>query len=411
MIHSKFSKPRVFPWASLRSPEQVNRLQDISGDLALNRDKQYEIGRETLLDYRKRIPSFTGRARQFEYGDMEYWYDLANKVNPGTGDPHFVELDDLKNTLTDLAMFLTDDNNTFTGTQWFPKLRLNGFTLNIGDPEAILERQFNIVGEGYITLPGHYLAYQSASASGSGTFAEAIVLSPVPVAYASGAYILRVLRERAGIVTDMTLFEDETLSPAANTWGYNSGTHTLTVQSCINGDLIKVYFESATAYTSTWTDVNTVPEMLMAEYCEVYIKFTSSQKIFRLQSVGIDATFERTDYGEIGTFEKVQYGVKSQTVRISLNRYIEGFSLEDILAGDTSYPYVNPLDFADDIQVLVKVFGEREHTNFKIGYLMQEVSPTAIGTSLTVQDYIKATTTLECDNIKISDVESEVAFA
>ena len=411
MIHSKFSKPRIFSWESLRSPEQVNRLQDISGDLALNRDKQYEIGRVTLLDYRKKTPSFTGRMRQFEYGSMEFWYDLANKVNPGTGDPHYVELDDMQHTLVDLAMFLTDDNSTFTGTQWFPKLRVNGFTLNIGDPEAIVERQINVVGEGYITLPDNYLAYQSASVTGSGVVEEAIVLSPAPVAYASGAYIFRVLRERAGVVVDLTPFEDETVTPAANTWGYNNGTTTIIVQSCIAGDLIKVYYESATAYTTTWTDSDTVPEMLLAEYCEIYLKFATSQKIYRIQSVGIDATFERTDYSEVGTFEKVQYGVKSQTVRISLNRYIEGFSLEDILASETSYPYVNPVDFADDIQVMVKIFGEREHTNFKMGYLMQQVSPTAIGTSLTVQDYIKATTTLECDNIKISDVESEVAFA
>jgi hypothetical protein len=415
MIHAKFSKPRWFSWNSNREPEQINRLQEISKDLALNRDKQYEIGRVDLLDYRKKTPSLTKRLRQFENGDMSFWYDLANKENPGTGDDHYVTLEDFKNTIGDIAYFLTDDDNTFTGTQWIPKVRVSGFSLNIGDPEAIVERNFNVVGENDITLPDNYLAYaKKIVGAGSGAFADTVVLDgatgnpPVPVAYASSKYIFRVLRIRSGQVSE--LIEDETLSPAVNTWGYNNSTKTVTVQDCETGDILKVYYESATAYTTTWTDDNVDATMLLAEYCEIYIKFTTSNKIYRLQSIGIDATLTRTDYGEIGTFEKVQYGVKDQTVRISLNRYLQGFALEDIFAGETAYPYVNPMDFVDDLQILVKVYGERAHTNFKIGYLMTKVSPTTLGNTLTVQDYLKATNSLECDNVKISDTESEVAF-
>ena len=60
---------------------------------------------------------------------------------------------------------------------------------------------------------------------------------------------------------------------------------------------------------------------------------------------------------------------------------------------------------------MVKIFGEKEHTNFRIGYLMNKISPTAIGNSQAINDYNKSTTALECDNLIISDLESEIVFA
>jgi hypothetical protein len=406
MIHSKMVKPRAFPWNSARDPEQINRLQEITGDLALNRDKLYEIGRIDLLDYRKRTPSFTGRFRQFEYGSMEFWYDLANVVTP-VGPSHAVALTDLETTMIDVSTYLTDDNNTFTGTAWFPKLRVSGFTINIGDPDAMLERNFNVISEGAFELPGAYFAYQDDTVGLVG--AHAMILSPVAVAYASGKYIFRVLRVRSGSVSQ--LVEDESLTPAADTWGFVSGTNTLTVQSCLVGDIIKCYYESATAYATTWADDDLDASVLLAEYCEVYMKVGTAERIYRLQSVGIDVTFTRTDYKEIGNNEVVQTGVKDKSVKISLNRFLEGFSLEEMLANDTSYPYINPADFSDNIQMMIKVFGEKEHTNFKIGYLMNKISPTALGLSQAVQDYLKTTTALEGDNLLISDVEADIVFS
>jgi hypothetical protein len=416
MIHAKMTKPRIFPWNSARQPEQINRLQEISGDLALNRDKIYEIGRLNLLGYRYRLPTFTGRFRQFEYGSMAFWYDLANMVNPGSGDSHSITLDDLQTKEYDIAAFLTDDSSVFSGTVWFPKLRMTGFTLNIGDPDAMIERNLNLIGEQAIDLPGGYLAYATeTSPIHSGDADLDIVLDgtsgrpPVPIAYASGKYIFRVLRIRTGVVSE--LVEDEGSAPADNTYSYNNSTKTVTVTACETADVVKVYYESATAYTTTWTDDTSDPNVLLAEYAVINLKVGSSSRIYKLQSVGMDVTFERTDYKEIGTHEIVQTGVKSTTVRISLNRFLEGFTLEDILAADTAYPYINPEDYAQNIQMQVLIYGEKEHTNFKIGYLVNNISPTAQGKSQTIQDYLKATTTLESDNVKISDDISELAFA
>jgi len=401
MIHAKYCKPRIFPWNSTREPEQIDRSQDIGGDLTLNREKQYEIGRDGILGYRKGTPAFAYSMRQFEYGQMGFWNSLVNKVNP-VGSPYYVTLEDLKTPISDIAAFLTDDNGTFTGSIWFPKLRVNGFSINIGDPDAIVERNFDLVGEDYKILDGKYFAYEKATAVAPGV--QTIVLDPVPVAYATDKYIFRVLRVRSGVVSE--LIE----GIGTNQWQFTAPA-TVEINDGLTDDVHKVYYESATAYTTLWTNNNSDSDFLLAESCEISIKVGTGTRVYRLQSVGIDVAFERTDYKEIGNSEIVQTGVKSKTVTISLNRFSEDFSLEAILAGDTTFPYINPRDFVDNIQLMVKVFSDKTHTAFKIGYLMNNISPTTLATAQPVEDYQTRTNALECDNLKISDHESEIVFA
>jgi hypothetical protein len=401
MIHAKYVKPRIFCFNSARVPEQIDRSQDIGGDLTLNREKVYEIGRDGLLGYRQKTPSFAYSMTQFEYGSMAFWYDLANKVTPGAP-PYDVDLDDLKETQCDIAAFLTDDDNTFRGTIWFPKLRVNGFSLNIADPESIIERKFALIGEDYKMLDEKYFAYETATNSVPGD--ETIVLDPVPVLYAATSYIFRVLRVRAGAVSEL-------LEGVASGQYTFTGPATVVVHGCLVADICKVYYEAATAYTTTWANNDSDPDLLLAENAEIYMKVGTSTRIYRLQTVGIDVKFDRADYKEIGNSEVVQTGVKSKTVTISLDRFATDFSLEDILASDTTYPYIDPRNFAENIQLMVKIYQEKSHTNFKIGYLMNNISPSALSTTQAIEDYNKRTNSLECDNLKISDHANEIVFA
>jgi hypothetical protein len=393
-------KPRAFPWNNDRDPEQIDRLQNITGDQTLNREKVYEIGRVGRLGFKKSTPSFAYSATQFEYGSMDFWYCLANKENPASGGlDNSVDLDDLVETQTDIAAFLTDDNNTFRGSIWFPGLRVNGFSINIADPDATIERSFDLIGEDYKMLDAKYLSFQKATAAGATTI---MVLSPAAIEYASGDYIFRVLRVRSGVVSELV----ETID-----WTYVNGTATLTITGCSVGDICKVYYPSSTAYTTTWTDNDVDPDLLLAEYCEIRLKVGTSTRIYRLQTVGIDVAFDRADYKEIGNSEIVQRGVNDKTVTISLNRFSENFALEDILANDTTYPYIDPRNFAENIQLQILIYNEKAHTNFKIGYLVNGLSPTTISTSQDVQAYNQRTVALESDNLKISDDISELAFA
>jgi len=401
MIHARMCKPRAFPWGSDRDPEQIDRLQNITGDQTLNREKVYEIGRVGRLGFKKGVPSFAYSATQFEYGSMAFWYDLANKEDPATGDDHYIDLDDLVETQCDIAAFLTDDNSTFRGTIWFPGLRVNGFSINIADPDATIERSFDLIGEDYKMLDGKYLAFQKATAAGAST---TIVLNPAPVLYAAASYIFRVLRVHAGVVSEIFETTDWTFAAPA----------TLTVTGGVNGDIIKVYYESGSAYTTLWTDNDSTtggdPDMLLAEYCEIRLKVGTGTRIYKLQTVGIDVAFDRADYKEIGNSEVVQRGVNNKTVTIALNRFSDTFALEDILASDTTFPYINPRDFAEDIQCQILVYGEKAHITEKIGYLITGLSPTTIGTTQDIEAYNQRTCNLESDNLKISDDFSEVAF-
>lgn len=400
MIHAKAVKPRIFPWLSDRAPEQINRAQDLNGDLTLNREKEYEIGRDGVLGYKKNTPAFKYTMKQFEYGSMEFWYSMANLEDPASGGlDNSVDLNDLKTKKFEIAAFLTDDNSTFEGSIWFPKLRVNGFSINIADPDAIIERNFDLIGEDYKQLPGKYFAYQKQTASGA---TEAFVLNPAAVAYASGEYIFKVLRERAGVVSELVKTTD---------WSFVNGTNTITVTGCVAADIIKVFYESSTAYTTTWTNNDVEADFLTADSCEIRMKVGTSERIYRLQSLGIDVTFDRTDYKELGNSEIVLTGSKQETVKVSLDRYAEDFALETILAGDTVYPYINPRDFAENIQIQVLVYGEKEHTNFKIGYLMTSMTPTTMNSAQTKEDYGKRTNTLEGANFKVSDDVTELAFS
>jgi hypothetical protein len=375
-------------------------LQNITGDQTLNREKVYEIGRVGRLGFKKSTPSFAYSATQFEYGSMAFWYDLANKETPSSiGLDNSIDLDDLVETQTDIAAFLTDDNGTFRGSIWFPGLRVNGFSINIADPDATIERSFDLVGEDYKMLDQKYLSYQKHTASGA---TEVITLSPAPIEWASGDYVFRVLRVRAGVVSEL----EEGVG--ANQWSYAAGD--VTVNTCVVSDIIKIYYPSSTAYTTTWTNNDVDPDLLLAEYCEIRLKVGTGTRIYRLQSVGIDVAFDRADWKEIGNSEVVQRGVNNKTVTIALDRYSENFALEDILASDTTYPYIDPRNFAEDIQMQILIYGEKAHTNFKIGYLITGLSPTTIGTSQDVEAYQKRTCNLESDNLKISDDIAEIAF-
>jgi len=397
MIHAKMCKPRAFPWNSARVPEQIDRLQNITGDQTLNREKVYEIGRVGRLGFKKGVPSFAYSATQFEYGSMAFFYDLANKATPG-GAPYDVDLDDLVETQCDIAAFLTDDNATFRGTIWFPGLRVNGFSINIADPDATIERSFDLIGEDYKMIDSNYLSYETATAAGATTV---IVLDPVPILYTATDYIFRVLRVRSGVVSELEETTDWTFAAPA----------TVTVTGGVVGDVIKIYYPSATAYTTTWTDNDSDPDLLLAEYAEIRLKVGTGTRIYRLQSVGIDVAFDRADYKEVGNSEVVQRGVNNKTVTVALNRFAEDFALEDILASDTIYPYIDPRNFAEDIQMQVKIYSEKAHTNFKIGYLITGLSPTTIGATQDVEAYQQRTCNLESDNLKISDHETEIAFA
>lgn len=405
MIHARATKPRIFPWNNDRDPEQIDRVQDMAGDLTINQEKLYEIGRDGKLGVHKQAPGLAPTLRQFENGSMSFWRALANKEDPSSGAlDESVDLDDIKSTKFDIAAFLTDDSGSFKGTIHFPKLRVSGFSIGIADPDATIERSFDLVGEDYKIIKDNYLAFQKATAVAPGELS--ITLSPAAIEYASGKRVFKVLRVRSGEVSE--LLEDATPSYEDNTWRYDAGA--VKVQTCLASDIVKVFYAAASAYTTLWTDNDVDAEAYYADQCDIYLKVGggSNQKIYRIQSVTIDGTFDRTDYKEVGNKEIVQTGVSAKTVTVTLGRILEDFTLEEILAGSPAYPFIDAREFSSDVTLTVKIYTDNTKTTFAMGYKITGLSPTSLATGATVEDYGTQDNTLESDNFMVTPDESEL---
>lgn len=405
MIKGNATDPRIFPWNNDRDPSQIDRVTEMTGDVTLNQEKLYELGRTLKLGVHKLTPSCPTTLTQNEYGSMAFWRDLANIEDPASGAlDESVDLDDLKSTKFDISAYMTDEDGTFKGTAYFPKQRLSGFSINIADPDAMVIRSFDLAGEQCRIIKDNYLAFEKKTAT---IAIETVTLTPSPIEYAAGKYIYRVLRVRSGVVSE--LIEDATSLYADNTWRYSAGT--VIVQTCVAGDVIKVFYAAATAYATLWTDNDSDDAALYADQCTIYLKVGAGvdQQVYRLQSVGIDAVLERADYKEIGSTEIVQTGVKSKTVTVTLGRILEDFTIEEILGNIGAYKDINVENLVDTITLTVKIYTDNTKTTFKMGYKITGLSPTALKPlGATPEEMDTADVTMESDNFLCTVDESEL---
>ena len=120
MIHTTKYQPRSSPRNGTSSAVQIDRLQDMSASVTLNRTKIEELGRDGLVDWRVGNPSVSLTLRQLEYGTLEFFQNLANTTS---GDLK-IEFKDYDIPSVDIAAFETDENDNFLSTVWYPGLRV-----------------------------------------------------------------------------------------------------------------------------------------------------------------------------------------------------------------------------------------------------------------------------------------------
>ena len=396
MLHADSNHARIYPWNSAREPEQIDRAIDIGDDFTSNSTKRYEIGRVGQLGVKKGTPTNTYSLRQYENGAMKFFRALANIIDPGTGEDTTIDLDDIKSTRFNLSHDYTDDAETFVGSVWYPNIRVNGFSINIGDPDADIERNFDLVGEKYCVLPGYYVAYASQVASGA---SEVISFGgtgepPVPVEYQTSKFMLMVLRVRAGVVSELT----------SSSYTYNDGTKELTVTGCSVSDIIKVYYVSATEYTDLWEDNDSDADAFSADQVSIFVQIGSGDEsqIYKLQSIGIDVAFTRKDYKQIGDKSVVQTGVSEKVVTVTLGRILEDFTIEEVLSGVSSPKYIDTDELSTNITVVVKIYTDNTKTTFAMEYDMPELSSSALSNSQPNNDYQTNNNTLIGSEFSVS---------
>jgi len=420
MINASEYKPRIVPILGDVDSAEIDRAQAIDPTVALNREKVEEIGREDVVGYLKKSPTIGYRLTQLEYGSLEFWAKLTNTANKGESGETPITLEDFKTPYFDILAYLTDDNGTFRGTYMYPALRVAGFGITIGDPQARIERSFDLVGESAVIWQGankyvvngkHVLETNEPETDGSLVIDLSVTGTPAPAVDPdnAGVYMIRVVRvEVTGVSTVLVKGTDYTETATSIT---------IAPEQVAQGDVYKYCYTSAEAPDVIFTPNDADPSALLGDCASVYLyipatgKPTVSDYVYRLQSINFDVKFDREDLREIGNKDVVQRGIKNSTVTANLGRIVEQFTIEEILRGEgTGYGKIDLEKLTDQACLIVKVFTDNTKSTFAYGFKMEGMSPTDLKGGATVSEYIKADTTLTGEQLVITADETELGI-
>jgi len=417
MIHAKKYKPRIFPIKGDASDAEIDRAQKIAPTATLNRDEVKEIGRESndgVVGYIKRASSVAYSLTQLEYGSLEFWQKLINDDTLGNDGETPIDLDDFNNAYFNICAYLTDDDDNFVGTMWYPKLRTSGFSITVGDPDAIIERSFDLVGESAVQWQGDnkYIIYGTHTA-GSGGDNEIDLTSKEPAEDPdnSGEYMLMVTRYRSGTgTTELTVSTD---------YSYSSVTKILTINASAiaTGDVIKYWYTSATAPDAQFTVNDSDPVAIAGDSVSIYLyipasgKPSSSDYIYKLQSATIDVSLSRTDYKELGNKAVVKRGVDDKTVTITLGRILSETTVEEVLRGAGSdYGKLDVDEFTDEATLIIKFYADNSKTSFKYGIKCTDLTVSNFNPSVDVGAYAERENVLTGSSMQITASTSELGI-
>jgi hypothetical protein len=398
MIHASYYKPKIIPVLVDALPANLDRVQELTKTATLNRTKIEEVGRDGLVDWRKATPAISLTLRQLEFGSIATYRQMANKG----ASVNTINYTDFKTSKFDIIGYKTDDNGTFLGTIYYPGLRLSACSLTIGDPEALLERNYTCVGEDeYILLNNNkYLIHGRYIIAGTGQNQTVSISTPTPASDPdnSGQYLFRVVKVSGGTATELL---------HGTGWSYN-GAGTLTINgSSTAGDVILVVYSAATDPNSqaNFTLNDTDLAGITADSVSIYL--AQSNYLYRLQSVGLDTTFDRTDYREVGSQDVVARGVRDITHRITLGRMLEAYTIEEVLRGvaGQSYGKIDVREFTDNLSLIIKIFSDSTKTTFKMGYKITDLAPVGVDAGVPVSEYITQGVTLEGESGFITTVQ------
>lgn len=411
MIHNSKYMPRIYPINGLGGPSEIDRAQSINPSVALNREKVLEVGNSDIVGHIKKSPTVSYRLTQLEYGSMEFWKKLCNKADT----VNTLTLDDFKTPTFDITAFLTDDDGTFRGTLLYPKLRASGFSINIGAPDATIERTFDLVGEEAVTWQGanKYVIYVEHDA-GSGSddtvdlSAHVPAIDPdVPVGKTDAEkYIYRVVRIRSGVSTELDLSIDAT---------YNTTTKELTIADVVASDKFKIWHTSATAPSTLFTPNVVDASALVADSVSIYLYIpgsgspSDSDYLYRLQSVGMDISFDRQDVKEIGNKRVVQRGINNKTVDVKLGAILEQFTIEEVLRGQApGYGKIDVEKLTDSASLIVKIFTDNTKSTLLYGFKADKLSPTDLANTAAINAYVNTDKTVQGESLIISSDNAQL---
>ena len=401
MINYSDWKPRIFPVLGDVESSEIDRVQGIDPTTALNRERVDEIGNANVVGYTKKSPTIGYRISQLEYGSIEFWQKIICSSVKGADGQSAITLDDFKTPYFDICGYLSDDSGAYRGTKMYPALRTSGFSIAIGEPQARIERSFDLVGESAITWQGanQYVIYGKHEVESADD--DTIDLS------GSGIPVPAVDPDNAGVSTVL-----------AKGTGYTETSTSITVLATIaTGDVIKYCYTSAVAPDVIFTPNTSDPSALLGDCVSIYLYIPATGKpsvsdyVYRLQSINFDVKFTREDLRELGNKEVVQRGIKENVVTANLGRILETFSIEEVLRGEVAgYGKIDVEKLSDEIALIVKVYKDNSKSEFAYGFKMTGMSPTDLKDGVTVREYVKTDNTLTGEELTISADESVIGI-
>jgi len=411
ILHASASKPRVYPWNGLSVPQDIDRVQSLSGGVNQPSELVYELGRKEKVCTDLKILENSTSLTQLEYGEVDFYLALANKLSLPSGGLTLSDFDDAK------VDIISVNKDKFAGTVettlWLPKLSLNSIALNIANADSRIERTFDFGGDFFKMLKNANKIYMQNTFTVTSGYSNAsflkVIGDPAPVQDPNTAvYIQRVLRVRSGVTTEMKLTTNYT---------WTNATTTLNILSATSGDVYKVTYTTGTFGTGgDYTALNDV-DLCYITADSVTITLQSGVgtivELDRLTGFNLTSTLKRISEGVIGLKEKLLKDVESYETKISLNGRVKDAKIEEVLMGQAgnSWGIIDPDEFKTDIKLRVKIYEDSTKTTFKLGYKVDGLSFADTKQDATANSFWTEGINLTSDNLRISPVEADIDAA
>ena len=408
--HARSISPYFYPNKG-GSSSDLHGITNIGGGASVATEDVFVVGRKTKCGTIKETPESAVPITQLERGEIDSYLTLANLDTEPVGG---LSLEDFSNGLTDVAFYERDSfEGTIERTIWFPKTAIESLSLDIADPEARIERTFDLAGDNKLVLrEANLLLIVRSDTAPSGTSGSYVigssVLDPAPASDPnnSGQFILRVDRTRAGTTSTLTVTTDYT---------YSDGSTELTILDGQTGDVYRVYY-SATTFGSagdpTTVDPCADPSFIKADSVTVLISdgVNPELEIDCLTSLSFSASLNRIDESCIGNDERVLREIEDTPVDISLTGRVRTseFALAFMEKLGTTHGITDVKKYSDNVRVTVKIYDDATKSNFLIGYQVDGLTFNDDNEEFTANEFGTVDLTASATEMKITTTEGDL---
>lgn len=405
--HSRSVSPWFIPNKG-GSASDLHGITNITGGSSVDSTDVFVVGKSDKCATDKAIPQATIAVKQLERGEIESYLTLANLADEPVGG---LDLLDFSNALVDVALYeRANFDGTIEQTNWFPKMAISSLTLDIADPEARIERSFDLTGdnEHQLNYDNKILIHKvdTAPSGTSGSYQIDLTSVGIPATDPnnSGAYMLRVDRTRDDETETLDLGTDYT---------YNTSGEVLTITSAEGDDVYNIYFSSdAFGIDGDPTSVDSAsPCFLKADSVTVLISDTDEElELDLLTSLSIKATINRIDEGVIGNDEKILKEISDTPVDVSLSGRVKDSTILEAFMGhlNDSWGVTDVKLFLDTVRITVKIYSDATKDTFLIGYQTTGLSFKSDSQDFTANEFGTLDVSASSTNLLITTTEADL---